>query len=57
MQFFQIENVATGDDYLGILINNIWYERKKSDTKKKLYLNIKDDYDLLHEGAHLEMLY
>ncbi len=30
MQFYQIENVATGDDYLDILINNIWYERKKS---------------------------
>ncbi len=25
--------------------------------KKELYLYIKNDYDLLHEGAHLEMLY
>ena len=23
---------------------------------KQLYMNVKDDYDLLHEGAHLEML-
>ena len=24
--------------------------------KKELYMNIKNDYDLLHEGAHIEML-
>ena len=24
--------------------------------KKELYMNIKDDYNLLHEGAHIEML-
>ena len=24
--------------------------------KKELYINIKDDYNLLHEGAHIEML-
>jgi hypothetical protein len=24
--------------------------------KKELHINIKDDYNLLHEGAHIEML-
>jgi beta-1,4-mannosyl-glycoprotein beta-1,4-N-acetylglucosaminyltransferase len=86
IQFYQIENLATGDDYLNILINNILYERKNSWVnevysrdyiqkkllnfnpfimfvcdvdeipKRELYVNIKTDYDLLHEGAHLEML-
>ena len=28
--FYQIENLATADDYLNILMNNILYERKKS---------------------------
>ena len=84
--FYQIENLATADDYLNILMNNILYERKKSWVnevytrdyiqkkllnfnpfimvvcdvdeipKKELYMNIKNDYDLLHEGAHIEML-
>ena len=86
IQFYQIENLATGDDYLNILINNILYERKNSWVnevysrdyiqkkllnfnpfimfvcdvdeipKRELYVDIKNDYDLLHEGAHLEML-
>ncbi len=25
--------------------------------KKELYMNIKNDYDLLQDGAHIEMLY
>ncbi len=25
--------------------------------KRELYINIKNDYNLLHEGAHVEMLY
>ena len=84
--FYQIENLATADDYLNILMNNILYERKKSWVnevytrdyiqkkllnfnpfimfvcdvdeipKKELYRNICNDYDLLHEGAHIEML-
>jgi hypothetical protein len=28
IQCYQIENLATGDDYLNILINNIRYGRK-----------------------------
>ena len=84
--FYQIENLATADDYLNILMNNILYEKKKSWVnevysrdyiqkkllnfnpfimfvcdvdeipKKELYRNICNDYDLLHEGAHIEML-
>ena len=84
--FYQIENLASADEYLNILMNNILYERKKSWVnevytrdyiqkkllnfnpfimfvcdvdeipKKELYMNIKNDYDLLHEGAHIEML-
>jgi len=87
IQFFPIENLPTGNDYINIMKNNILFQKNKNSwiyevytrdfiqkkllnfdpfimfvcdvdeiPKKELYLTIKDDYDLLHKGAHMEML-